>query len=129
MMSPRQGATLLAAGRAALGAALLLAPEAVTSRWLGEQNAELPVVGDLARSLGVRDLALGAAVLVTLDDPVAGPRIQAACALADVVDAAATIVARRALPRAAVLGTVVVAGLYAVAGFAFSHRMAQAEQA
>ncbi len=58
-MSPRRCAWLLAAGRAALGVAVLAAPEQVTARWLGQDNAELPVVGDLARSLGARDLALG----------------------------------------------------------------------
>jgi hypothetical protein len=127
-VSPRRGALLLAAGRAALGAAVLLAPEAVTSRWLGRANAELPIVGDLARSLGVRDVGLGLAVLATLDDPVAGPRIQAACAVADAVDAAATLAARRALPRTGVVGTVAVAAAAAAAGFAFSHRLAHGER-
>ena len=46
-IGPRRGAWLLAAGRVALGVAVLAAPEQVTSRWLGQDNAELPVVGDL----------------------------------------------------------------------------------
>jgi hypothetical protein len=108
-----------------LGAAVLAAPEQVTSRWLGEESATLPVVGDLARGLGARDLALGIATLKTLDDP-AGPYIQAACAVADSVDVLATILARDALPRKGVLATVVVAGAAAVAGFYFSHRLAHA---
>ena len=73
-------ARLLAGGRAALGAAVLAAPRAVTSRWLGEESASLPVVGDLARSLGARDLALGLATLAALKDPALGPRMHAPAA-------------------------------------------------
>jgi hypothetical protein len=105
--------------------AVLAAPEQVTARWLGEESSKLPVVADLARSLGVRDLALGVATLKTLDDPV-GPLLQAACAVADSVDVLATILAREALPRKGVYGTVAVAGAAAVAGFYFSHRLAHA---
>jgi hypothetical protein len=125
-MTPRRGAQLLAAGRAALGVAVLLAPEQVTSRWLGEANAELPVVGDLARSLGARDLALGLATLQTLDDPVIGPRVQALCAVVDSVDVLATVLARTSLPRKGVYGTVAIAGAAAAGGFYCSHRLAHA---
>ncbi len=122
--SPRSGALLLAAGRAALGATILVAPERVTSHWLGEENAQLPVVGDLARSLGARDLALGLLTLQTLDDPVLGARVQFLCAVADSVDALATFLARAHLPRRGVIGTVAIAGLSAKAGFYFAHRLA-----
>jgi hypothetical protein len=125
-MTPRRGALLLAAGRSALGVAVLAAPEQVTGRWLGEANAQLPVVGDLARSLGARDLALGLAVLQTLDDAALGPRIQALCALVDGVDVLATVLAREQLPRKGVLGTVAIAGASAAAGLYFSHRLAHA---
>jgi hypothetical protein len=125
-MSPRRGAQLLAAGRAVLGVAVLAAPERVTSGWLGAEHARLPVVEDLARSLGARDLALGIAALQTLDDPVVGPRIQALCAVVDSVDTLATILARGSLPRKGVLGTVAIAGAAAGAGFYFSHRLAHA---
>jgi len=102
----------------------MIAPERVTARWLGEHNAALPVVGDLARGLAIRDIALGVAALQTIDDPVAGPRIQAAAAAADLVDAAATVLARRHLPAKGVLGTVVIAGAAAAAGFYFAHVLA-----
>jgi hypothetical protein len=124
-ISPRRGAFLLAVGRSALGAAVLAAPEQVTAGWLGEESSKLPVVVDLARSLGVRDVALGIATLKTLDGP-AGPLVQAACAVADSVDVLATILARDALPRKGVYATVVVAGAAAAAGFYFSHRLAHA---
>ena len=53
-MNPRQGARGLAIGRAAFGAALLLAPERVGKGWLGEY-AERPAVHALIRSIGIRD--------------------------------------------------------------------------
>jgi hypothetical protein len=125
-ISPRRGAQLLAAGRAALGVAVLAAPEQVTSRWLGEEHARLPVVGDLARSLGARDVALGLATLQTLDDPVGGPRVQLLCALVDSADVLATVLARASLPRKGLYGTVLIAGAAAVGGFYCSHKLARA---
>jgi hypothetical protein len=106
-----------------LGVAVLVAPEQITSRWLGE-GASNPLVVDLARGLGARDLALGAATLLTIDDKVIGPRIQAACAVADVADTLATVAARKALPLKGVIGTVAVAGATAAASFYFSHKLA-----
>jgi len=123
-VSPRRGAWLLAAGRSLLGIAVLGAPEKVTERWLGEENSRLPVVGDLARSLGARDLALGLATLASIDDPVLGPRVQAACAMVDGVDTIATIIARKSLPRKGVIGTVLIASASSAVGFYFSHRLA-----
>ncbi len=123
-MSARRGAVVLAAGRLALGVAVLLEPEKVTARWLGEHAAH-PAVRYLARSLGARDLALGVLVLATIDDPQLGPRAQAACAAVDSVDALATLAARSALPLAGVAGTVVVASAAAGAGFLFSRRLAR----
>jgi hypothetical protein len=125
-MNPRRGAWLLAAGRAALGVAVLAMPEQVVSHWLGGEHAAKPVVLDLARSLGARDLALGVATLQTLDDAVIGPRVQALCAVVDGVDVLATIIARRELPRSGALGTVAIAGAAAAAGFYFSHKLAHA---
>ncbi|HEY7933406.1 MAG TPA: hypothetical protein VID48_06225 [Solirubrobacteraceae bacterium] len=124
-MSARGLAGLLAAGRATLGVAILAAPEKVTVHWLGHENARLPVVGDLARSLGARDLALGIAMLATLKDPAAGSRVQAACAAVDTVDAIATVAARAALPRKGVIATVAVAGGCAAAGAQLSRRLAR----
>jgi hypothetical protein len=115
---------LLAAGRTALGMAVLAAPEAVIARWLGEDNARLGAVRGLGRGLAARDVALGFAALQTLDDPVLGPRVQAACAFADGVDAVATLLERDALPALGVVGTVAVAGGAAAAGLYFAHRLA-----
>jgi hypothetical protein len=125
-MGPRQGALLLAAGRVALGTAVLAAPERVMSHWLGGENARLGGVKDLGRGLAARDIAMGIAVIQTLDDPVVGPRVQLACAFADGIDALATVIERDSLPGIAVLGTAVIAGGSAVAGLYFAHRLAHA---
>jgi hypothetical protein len=124
-MSPRRGAGLLAVGRIAIGVGVLAAPEGVTSRWLGEAAGH-PIVRYLARSLGARDLGLGVLTLLTLDDSRIGSRVQAACAVADSVDALATAAARSDLPPAGAAGTIAVAGAAAVAGFYLSHELAHA---
>ena len=123
-MSPRRGARLLAYGRAALGLAVLAAPETVMSRWLGPDNARHGGVKDLGRGLAARDVGLAVAALQTLDDPIVGPRVQVACALADAADAVSTLLERRSLPPLAVAGTVAVAGGASVAGLWFAHRLA-----
>ncbi len=126
-MSTRRAAWLLAAGRAAIGAAVLLAPEATMSRWLGAENARRGAVKALGRGLAARDLGLAVATIQTLDDPVIGPRVQLACALADGVDALATILEREELPPVAAAGTVAIAGGAALAGLYLSHRLAHEE--
>ena len=125
-VSPRRAMWVSAVGRIALGTAVLVAPERVVGHWLGKDNASSAAVQDLARGLGARDVALGFATLQTLGDNVVGPRVQAACAMADVVDTLATVLARKHLPRAGVIATVAIAGGTAVAGFYCSHRLANA---
>ncbi len=125
-MNPRRAAWLIGAGRAALGLAVLVAPEKVMSHWLGEDNARHGGVKDLGRGLAARDIALGLAVIHTLDDPVVGPRIQVAAAFADGVDAVATILERDSLPPIGVFGTVAIAGGSAAVGLYLAHRLAHA---
>jgi hypothetical protein len=120
----RRAAWLIAAGRAALGAAVLAAPEAVMSRWLGPENASKGAVKALGRGLAARDIGLAVATIQTLDDPVVGPRVQLACALADGVDALATIIERDELPPVAAAGTVAIAGGAALAGLYLAQRLA-----
>ena len=107
-MTARRTAWLIGAGRAGLGLAIIVAPRQVTGRWLGRENVERPLVARMAMMLGGRDLALGVASLQTLDDPIVGPRVLAACALVDTVDTVATIFARRAMPPAGALAAVLV---------------------
>lgn len=103
---------------------MLVAPEQVMTRWLGEQNARHGGVKDLGRGLAARDVGLALATLQTLDDPVIGPRVQLACAFADAADALSTLLERRSLPRTGAIGTVLVAGGSALAGSYFAHRLA-----
>jgi hypothetical protein len=122
-IAPRRAAGALALGRVALGVAVLVAPETVTSRWLGE-HARHPAVRYLAHSLGVRDVALGALALGSLRDRRFAAETQVACATADAVDALATFSARAELPPAGALGTVAVAGAAAVAELWLARRLA-----
>ena len=96
------------------------------SHWLGEDNARQGGVKDLGRGLAARDIAIGLAVIHTLDDPVVGPRIQVAAAFADGVDAVATILERDSLPPIGVFGTAAIAGGSAVVGLYLAHRLAHA---
>ena len=122
-IAPRAVAGALALGRVGLGAAVLVAPEGVTSRWLGE-HAQHPAVRYLAHSLGVRDVALGALALRSLRDRRFAAETQVACAMADAVDAIATFSARAELPPAGALGTVAVAGTAAAAELWLARRLA-----
>jgi hypothetical protein len=121
-VSARTAAKALGAGRAVLGLAVLAAPEQVTSRWLGG-HARKPLVRYLARSLGARDLALGALTLLTVDEHRLGPKTLLACAAADAVDAAATVAVRRQLPRRGTIATVLIAGAAALYGGWLAHEL------
>jgi hypothetical protein len=122
-VNPRAVAGALAAGRVALGLAVLVAPEEVTSRWLGD-HARHPAVRYLAHSLGARDVALGALALATLRDGRHAAQAQVACAAADAVDALATVAARSELPPIGAIGTVAVAGGAALAELHLARRLA-----
>ncbi len=116
-MDHRSVARITAAGRVAIGAALLVAPQAVTKGWVGAPGTE-PGGRLLGRSIGVRDLALGLGVIGALErgDPRARDWVRAA-AVADVGDAVATALAYRHLPRRSRFAILVLAGGAAVAGF------------
>jgi hypothetical protein len=108
-MTGRDVARTINVGRSGLGAALLLFPRRSVRGWIGG-GADAPGVSALARALGVRDAVLGAIALHTIDNPQVGPRWQRALALCDGVDLAATLAARREVPR---LGVVAVGALAA----------------
>jgi hypothetical protein len=125
-IAPRRAAWLIAAGRIGLGAAVLVAPRRTTARWLGEENAAHPAVGDLARGLAARDIALGLAALSTLGDRRVGPQVQLGCALADGADVLGTVLACKHLPATAAAGTVAIAGCASVASLYLARRLATA---
>ena len=117
----RTGARAVAALRVALGVAALVSPGIAARPWVGPSAGE-PAGVVLGRAAGVRDLALGAGVLLAARQ---GPRAErtwvAAGALCDAVDAATTIAAWRRLAagRLLVVGAAVTAtavGALAAAG-------------
>ena len=113
-MNLRSAAIGLSLGRAALGAALLVAPEAIAKGWIGPTGAEAPAA-TLARSVGVRDVALGAGGAISLlaEDDSASAWL-AGAALCDLGDVAATLIARDSLPPNGVRGTLALAGASAI---------------
>ena len=106
MPPARTIAQALGAGRAALGAALLLAPDLVTSRWVGDTGEASRV---LARGLGARDVVIGVGT-------VAGGREWVIAGVgADLADLYASGSAST-IPRGGRLGTVALAGGAALLG-------------
>jgi hypothetical protein len=90
----------LSYARIAVGVSAVLAPGRVNRGWVGPIDGDRPGPKLIARTFGVRDAALGVITLRAIDD---GSdrladllRIGAVC---DTVDAAATIVAFRHLPK------------------------------
>ncbi|MBJ7332735.1 MAG: hypothetical protein JHC95_22765 [Solirubrobacteraceae bacterium] len=118
-MDARSAARALAAGRVAIGLALIVAPTRGTRGWIGDL-ADEPGARVLTRSLGIRDLILGGIALHTVDHPEVGPRWLRTCAVADLVDLGATLAARKALPPSGVVGVGLLAAGAAAAGFALA---------
>ncbi len=121
-MNPRQGARVLAIGRVALGAGLLIAPGVVARGWLGDLG-ERPAVQSVLRGFGVRDMVIGMIALHTLENPQVGPRWQRTCAACDGVDALAAVMAARDLPVRGTLGVALLGGGAAAAGFWFAGQL------
>jgi hypothetical protein len=114
-MDARTVARLYAVGRAGLGAALLVAPSRLGRPWIGAV-ADQPGGQVALRGLGIRDLLLGGIALHVADRPGVGARTMMTCAIADAVDAGATLAARRHLPSGAA-GVVALAAGGAATGF------------
>lgn len=115
-MKPRTLAQLIAAGRIAVGATLLLAPTVVTRRWVGEREGEHLGTRVMAAGLGGRDIVVGAGVLAALRSGEGARLWLIGSAAADVIDLVSTVRHAGELPASAVAGTVAVAGGAAVAG-------------
>ncbi len=124
-MNPRQGARVLAIGRVALGAGLLIAPGVVARGWLGDL-AGRPAVHSVLRGFGVRDMVIGMIAMHTLENPQVGPRWQRTCAACDAVDALAALAAGRDLPPRGTLGVALLGGGAAAAGLWFADQLASA---
>lgn len=93
----RQLLRVMCATRVGLGTLFLLAPGLSARAWLGEGAGE-PAAKALARALGVRDVALGIGALIALEQGGSTRGWLQGAALADVGDAAATLIGWRHLP-------------------------------
>lgn len=112
----RKGATGLAALRGAVGVAAWVIPAQALRPWVGSVAANSAGGRLLGRSLGARDIALGAGALLSErhDTPVRG--WLEAGALADVGDLIATLYAFRKLPKLTRWGVLGLTAGAAVAG-------------
>ena len=107
-MKPRDIAIAIARGRIALGATAIAAPGPAAGVMFGSDGSG-PGARALARMLGGRDIALGLGVVIALDRgaPVRG--WLEASALADGVDLVTCLLAGDEIPKATLVGTVVLA--------------------
>jgi hypothetical protein len=102
-------------GRAALGAAIAVAPATFTRGWIGA-DASRPAARLLGTSLGARDLALGLGAAAALRSGDDARTWIIGCALADAADLAATLYAREHIPRTGLIGVGALAGGSAALG-------------
>ncbi len=115
--------------RVALGAGLIAAPERFTRAWIGDDAASAGAAV-LARSLGARDVAIGAGALAASGSDDLERWLRAAVA-ADVADLGVTLAHRSALPprgRLLVMGLAAsgaALGVAALAGLAREARPAE----
>jgi hypothetical protein len=98
----RRGATVIAAGRVALGVTALARPSVPARPWVGAAADDV-AARVFGRALGARDLALGLGALAALQGPAADAGAArawvAAGALSDALDVVASLLAWRELPR------------------------------
>ncbi len=98
-MNARTTLTALAAGRLAIGAALVVKPQSqVGAGWVGDEEAARPTTALLFRSVGARDMALGLGTLAAQRNGSPLKPWLLGATLADAVDLLATFAAGRAIP-------------------------------
>lgn len=94
----RMIATAIAGARVAMGVGFLVAPGRIGRGWIGD-DADDAGTRVVLRALGVRDLVLGAGLLLALEHGRGARGWAEAGALADGVDAVATLAAGDRIPR------------------------------
>jgi hypothetical protein len=115
-VTPRRLLSTIALGRVAFGAAMLARPGGpIGAGWVGGPEAERPATGLLFRSVGARDVALGAGTLVALRQGGALRPWLFGALLADAADFVATFAAGKAVPAQGRAAIALIAG-GAVAG-------------
>ena len=112
-MRPSSLAIAFGAGRALFGVALLAAPAPIARSWVGADDTPASV---LTRSLGGRDLVIGAGLALAATHG-GDPRLWlAGGVLADTVDGIATLAAGDDIPRNGRIATTALAGGSALFG-------------
>ena len=121
-MDDQQRLQVLNGGRTLFGLGMVVAPRLMLRGWVG-QDAELPSVKLVARTMGIRDAAIGLGTLMALDNGDDVKRwIQFGIA-ADAVDCAATVVAARRLPTKTAVLVAAMAAAAAVTGWQLLNRL------
>ena len=121
-MDDRQRAEMLNAGRTFFGAGMVLAPSLMLRGWVGD-DANLPAVKLLGRTMGVRDAAIGVGTLLALRE---GKGVKFWLQLgiaADAVDCAATLLAARRIPTRGAILVGSMAAAAAVTGWQLMQRL------
>jgi hypothetical protein len=108
-----------ATGRIAFGLALIAAPRAVGTSWLGPAG-EHPATQAALRGLGIRDIGLAAGAAWAASTGGAVRPWLIATVAGDLVDVGATLAAGDAVPRRGRNGTLALAGASALAGAALA---------
>jgi hypothetical protein len=123
-MTDREMARQLAMGRIGFGVGALVAPGRFNRSWIGAADGSTPGARLLTRVFGVRDAALGLIALRAVDaKDDRTPDILRLCAACDVVDAAATAIAFRSLPKVMRFVVLGMATSAAVIGFRLADRV------
>jgi hypothetical protein len=112
-MSPLLVARTIAAGRAAIGAAMVVAPGRLAEAWVGSSSEPARI---LSRGLGARDVGLGIGTLVVLARGGDARAWVAAATLADATDALSSVAAGDRIPAAGRWGVTALAGGAALTG-------------
>lgn len=121
-MEERDMARLLAWGRIGIGVFATLMPSTLTRLWMGRSQESFPT-NMLAKGLGIRDVAIGAGVLATLEN---GERVRPwllAGAAADAGDAMGTLGSWGELGRLRGLGLLTLEVGAAVVGFSLAESL------
>lgn len=114
-MDPQATGRQLGLGRIVIGSALALAPRRTGRAWLGD-IATQPGAAVAVRSLGARDIAIGAGLVRALDTGADTRPWLLASAAADAADAIGTLLAWKHLARRGRLLTLVMASAATVVG-------------
>ena len=120
-MDPTTLTRLHAAGRVAIGTAMVLAPEKVAASWIGGREAARMGPQVVTQALGIRDAAIGVGILASQGTDAARMWLLAAVA-SDSVDLAATLRGRGELPATAVAGVTAIAAGSALLGLSLATR-------